>query len=279
MIRDILSNFNIDCASFVPASLCRAANQRLFSAVPENANVIFMLFPYFCGDADKKISAYGAVYDYHGFAKEVFASLEAYVNEKYPGRFVKGYADHSPYLECEGAALAGLGIIGKNSLLISEKYSSYVFIAELVTTLTADELICEKIPEGKGEIRYCEGCDACVAACPAGCAGSDSRENCISHLTQKKGELSESEIALIKKGGSVWGCDTCQYACPHTKKAIKNGTVYSPIPYFIDSYLGDDPVLKIKQMDDNTFSLYPFAWRKRPTIERNISILKELQND
>ncbi len=279
MIRDILTNFNIDSFAFVPASLCTAANERLFSAVPENANVIFMLFPYFCGDADKKLSAYGAVYDYHGFAKEVFSSLESYMSEKYPECFAKGYADHSPYLECRGAALAGLGIIGKNSLLITEKYSSYVFIAELVTTLSAEKLISEGIPMGSGEILSCEGCDACIRACPTGCAGSNNRDFCISHLTQKKGELSDSEIALIKKGGSIWGCDICQSVCPHTKKAVNGGTVKTKIPYFTDSYLGDSPVEKIEQMDDKTFSLYPFAWRKRPTIERNITLLKELQND
>ena len=279
MIRDVLLKFNIDHAAFVPASLCRAANRRLFAAVPEKANVVFMLFPYYAGEAGKKLSAYGAVYDYHGFAREVFSSLESYLNEKYPESFNKGYADHSPYLECEGAALAGLGVIGKNSLLITEKYSSYVFIGELITTLTSDELLFEGIPEGTGEISYCEGCNACVKACPAGCAGGDSREGCISSVTQKKGELTKEETALIKKGGSIWGCDACQAACPHTKRALKKGTIYTNIPYFADSYLGEDPVEKIEKMDDETFSRYPFAWRKRPTIERNIRLLKEKHDD
>lgn len=279
MIRDILQKFNIDLFAFIPASLCRAANERLFGAVPENASVVFMAIPYYCGDADKKLSAYGAVYDYHGFAKELFSSLEAYINEKYPNSFARGFADHSPYLECEGAARAGLGIIGKNSLLITEKYSSYVFIAELVTTLSAEELKNEGIPEGDGILRTCEDCGSCVKACPSGCAGSKDRNLCVSHLTQKKGELSEKEISLIKKGGSIWGCDACQSACPHTKKALKNGTLKTSIPYFADSYLGDSPIEKIEKMDDMTFSLYPFAWRKRPTIERNIRIFKEIHND
>ena len=267
MIRDILSKFNIDCASFVPASLCRAANQRLFFAVPENANVVFMLFPYFCGDSNKKLSAYGAVYDYHGFAKEVFTSLEAYINEKYPNRFVKGYSDHSPYLECEGAALAGLGIIGKNSLLITEKYSSYVFIAELVTTLTADELILEGIGEGKREIRYCEGCNACVKACPAGCAGSSDRESCISSLTQKKGELNEEERLLLKRHPLVWGCDACLLACPHANQVEK-----TPIPFFKTDKLYCLTQEMLEAMDEETFASRAYSWRKRETILRNLSL-------
>ena len=74
MIRDILEKFNIWLYAFIPASLCRAANERLFGAVPENANVIFTVIPYYCGDADKKLSAYGAVYDYHGFARKLFVA-------------------------------------------------------------------------------------------------------------------------------------------------------------------------------------------------------------
>lgn len=279
MIRDILKKFNIDSFAFIPATLCRAANERLFGAVPENASVVFMVIPYFCGNAGKMLSAYGAVYDYHGFARELFFDLEAYVKEKYPKKIAKGYADHSPYLECEGAARAGLGVMGKNSLLITEKYSSYVFIAELVTTLSADELKAEGIPAGDGILRHCEDCGACTNACPSGCAGGASRDLCISHLTQKKGSLTPDEIALIKRGGSIWGCDICQYICPHTKAALKNGTLKTSIPYFTDSYLGDSPIEKIENMDDNTFSLYPFAWRKRPTIERNIAIFKEIQRD
>jgi len=279
MIRDILQKFNIDSFAFIPAVLCRAGNQRLYSSVEGMKNVIFMLFPYYCGDCGGRISAYGAVQDYHFFARQVFEELCNYIEISYPGKKAAGFADHSPYLECEGAALAGLGVIGENSLLISEKYSSYVFIGELVTDLCAEELISEGVSEGAGVLSRCEGCDACLRACPSGALLRGERETCISALTQKKGELSEDEAALIKRCGSIWGCDVCQSVCPHTKKAFSDGTVYSPIPYFKDSLIKGDPADAILQMDEAEFARYPFAWRKKATVVRNIAVIRGDCND
>ncbi len=275
MMRSVLEKFNIDSFAYLPASLCRSANMRLFSALPsiEELNVVFMLFPYYCGDCRNAISRYAAVYDYHFFAKEVFLSLEEYTKSKYPGAFAKGFSDHSPFGECHGAAMAGLGVLGKNSLLINEKYSSFVFIGEFIVSLSPKELESEGIPAGQGFVRECPDCKLCARSCPAGCVGVKERENCISAITQKKGVLSEDEAKALVKGASIWGCDMCQDACPYTKSALEKGTIYTPIGFFRDSYLGENAVDSIKAMDDSVFSLYPFSWRKREVIERNIDII------
>lgn len=274
-MRKIFEKFSIDHYAFVSADILREANSRLFSQMPDGAQVIFMLFPYYCGDCDKKISAYGAVYDYHHFAKNVFSLLEEHISKKYPERFVRGFADHSPYLECEGAAMAGLGVMGKNSLLITKKYSSYVFIGELVTTLTKEELTLEGIPEGNGKVQKCIGCSACETACPSDCIRLCDRSFCLSSISQKKGELSIKEAAFLKEGKSIWGCDKCQQVCPYTQAAIENGTICTPIEFFKDSYIGKDPAKAIREMNDEVFSRYPFAWRKRKTVERNIAIIED----
>lgn len=275
MMKDIFSKFNIDSYAFLPSSSLRPANVRLFSQLPENTTVIFMLFPYFSGDCEGRISAYSAVFDYHSFAREVFASLESFVSAHFPDRYAKGFCDHSPFLESEGAARAGLGVLGDNSLLICEKYSSYVFIGELVTTLTREELLSLGIPEGAGVISECIHCSACKAACPAKVASPHTREGCASDISQKKGELSDSEAALLSKVGSAWGCDICQKVCPYTKAAAERGTLYSPIPFFRDSYISGDPLSIIPKMDGETFCRYPFAWRKRAPVERNIEIINK----
>lgn len=276
---DILSKFNIDSFAFISAEKCKIGNARLYCALPEGCNVIFMLFPYFSGNCDGKISAYGAVHDYHFFAREVFSLLENYFLENYPESFTKGYTDHSPFLECEGAASAGLGVLGDNSLLITKKYSSYVFIGELITTVSREDLISMGIPEGDGNIGTCLHCGACKSACPSKCAGSSDRDNCISSVTQKKGLLTYDEIQIIKNGRSIWGCDICQEVCPYTKKAKEENTIYTPIEFFSHSYLGKDPEKKIPMMEKNDFERYPFAWRKRATIERNIDILYRGEKD
>lgn len=273
-MKSVFEGFGIDTYGFIDARKCRCANARLYSQMPSDARVVFFIIPYYCGDCGERISAYGAVYDYHIFAKELFASLEKRIAEKYPESFARGFADHSPYLECEGAARAGLGVIGENSLLITEKYSSYVFIGELVTSLSEDDLILEGIPKGDGRINACEGCGLCRFSCPAGCAGKADRTGCISSLTQKKGELSEEEAGRIRQGGSIWGCDICQRVCPYTKRATEKGTVYTPLSFFRDSYIDSHIEEKIESMDQETFSRYPFAWRKRATVLRNIEIIR-----
>lgn len=277
MLSELLTDLGIEEFAYIPKESCKAANLRLYSSLPESCNVVFMLFPYAAeGTLQKReLSAYGAVPDYHGFAREVFAALENYVENKYPGRYARGFSDHSPFLECEGAALAGLGILGDHSLLISEKYSSFVFIGELVTELTDMELEAEGIKKSSlSAPKKCEGCGQCQKACPKGCAGTKERTYCISSVTQKKGELSPEDTEIIKEGGSIWGCDICQLVCPHTKKALQAGTVYTNIPYFKDRPIKENPSEEIKKMDPEVFSLYPFAWRKRETVIRNINIIE-----
>ena len=198
-----------------------------------------------------------------------------YFEEKYPSSYHKGFADHSPLAECSGAAMAGLGILGEHSLLINEKYSSFVFIGEYITDLSREELILEGIKEGSKKAERCIQCGLCSAACPAGCADKRERDECISEITQKKGELTKRETELIIRGKSVWGCDICQNACPYTKKAIEKKTVYTPIEFFKSSAITENVFEKIPAMDRETFEKYPFAWRKRGPIERNIEILKE----
>jgi len=276
MIADILREFNIFEFGAIGAERLEGGNLRLFDSLPKGAplNVIFMLFPYYTGKCEG-ISKYACVHDYHYFAKEVFERLEEYFALSHPAAFARGFSDHSPFRECRGAAMAGLGILGKHSLLINEKYSSFVFIGEFITDLSKAELEGEGIPFHNGEIQYCEGCSLCSLACPAACAASHSREACLSAITQKKGELSPDEEEMIARTSLIWGCDACQDACPHTKKAIEKGTIYSSIPYFLASRIEGDVSREILQMKDEEFKRYPFAWRGRAPIERNIRITEK----
>lgn len=106
---------------------------------------------------------------------------------------------------------AGLGFIGLNNLLIVPGAGSKVFLAEIFWTVGVE-------PSAPCSRTACEGCGACVRACPGGAldgyGGLDARR-CLSYLTiEHRGEL-PAELDLRHR--RIYGCDVCQDACPHNK--------------------------------------------------------------
>jgi hypothetical protein len=77
----------------------------------------------------------------------------------------------------------------------------------------------------------------------------DKIGTCLSALTQKKGELTDIEAAHMVAYGSAWGCDICQEACPHTKRARQSGTIYSKIKFFNEN---NTPYLTSGDIDNMT---------------------------
>ena len=117
----------------------------------------------------------------------------------FPENSFSAFVDNSPIPEVKTAALAGLGVVGENGLLITEEFGSWVFIGEIVTDLFIE---CEE-----REIKSCIKCGKCKKVCPA-------KNECLSAVSQKKGELSSEEERLLKENNIVWGCDICQEVCP-----------------------------------------------------------------
>lgn len=223
---------------------------------------IIFAVPYLTEIKNKNLSAYAVPRDYHLYFKELFASLIPALEKSHPSYSFAGFADDSPIDERRAALVGGLGILGNNSLIITEEYSSYIFLGEIITDMPLDT--------EEHEIKGCEGCGRCQKECPQNECGV-----CLSALTQKKGELNEDEKKLIKKYGSVWGCDICQEVCPHTIKAQKAGTIYTNIDFFKKSDIPTLSISKIDAMSDKEFSERAYSWRGRDTIRRNLLILEE----
>lgn len=271
MLAEIFEKNGIFNYSALPLSACKITKPYLLKNLSENSYVIFAVIPYYCGKASN-LSAFAAVPDYHRFAKQIFDEAAQYIACKY-GRSAAGFADHSPFSEVECAALCGLGIIGDNGLLITPEYSSFVCIGDLVCELDKEQLISEGISvlDEPLPIGRCEHCGACQKACPTK-ALNGNKSLCLSAISQKKADLSSEEAELFAKSNCVWGCDECQLACPHTKRAAEAGTITTPVSYFLTDHIEKMTPAKLASMSDAEYSSYTFSWRSREVMLRNLKM-------
>ncbi len=265
-LKNELAKFEIELVCTIPLSECNVIRPyKLKNAGLDEScelSVIIFAIPYYTKQKGRNISAYAIPRDYHHFARLLFDGLIPKLCAKYPQYKFAGFADNSPIGEVHAAAMSGLGILGDNMMLITEKYSSYIFLGEIIT----DHPLPRK---DHYEIKGCRHCGLCRASCPMGEIGE-----CLSALTQKKGELSKDEKKHLVSHGSAWGCDICSEVCPYTEAALKNGTIYSPIEFFNRQ---NTPMLTselINSMSDEQFSQRAYSWRGREIILRNLKLLE-----
>lgn len=162
------------------------------------------------------VSKYAVGVDYHDTIRELLNRLLASIQDSYPDVTGRGFTDSAPIFERSLAVQAGLGWIGKSGSLISKKFGSFVFIAELIINR---ELPYSKPFEGS----LCGSCSACIQKCPTAAIEPNSvvdANRCISYLTiEHKGDIPEEFKG--KMGGYIYGCDICQSVCPWNIKASK----------------------------------------------------------
>lgn len=269
-LKNFFKKKGVDTYAALPLSDCRILRPYLLERCGiTSGSAVILAVPYYteaCDAPNRNISAYAVSKDYHHFFEKFFSELQNELKRQFPDHRFAAFYDHSPIDEIEAAAKAGLGVIGKNRLLLTEKYSSYVFLGELITDAM--------LPSTVGEIRSCPDCGRCSAVCPAEALGE-----CLSALTQKKGLLSVNEKKAIRKYGSAWGCDLCQEVCPYTVAAKKRGSIYSKIDFFHDSPLSHLTSSVLEQMDDCSFAERAYAWRTRRTILRNLQIMENTESN
>ena len=119
------------------------------------------------------------------------------------------------------------------------------------------------------QIKECSHCGACRKICPGGCAGGKTRENCVSRITQIKGELTASQQALLLESGMSWGCDICQDVCP-----LNQNSLIDPNPCF-----GKKPFNPSLSFEDlKSLEGRAYGWRGAKTLERNLNLLQSLHD-
>ncbi len=226
-------------------------------------SAIIYLLPYFTGFGDN-ISAYAVSEDYHCELDRINRGLIELIRSYCPDAEALGYGDKSPLDERLSAAELGLGVLGDNRLIINEKYGSYVFIGEVVTDIPPNRLGARE----KGEVKPCLKCGACHSACPTG--SLLGKGECLSHITQKKGELTREECEHISNSGYVWGCDVCQRVCP-----MNEGREMTPVEFFHKNRIISLKTDTLSSMSDGELSLRAYSWRGRRTVMRNLLIAEE----
>jgi len=165
-------------------------------------------------DRDKAyVARYALGRDYHKLMRNRLQKLAARIGERIGDFGYRAYVDSAPVLEKALARNAGLGWIGKHTVVINKRAGSYFFLGELYTDLP--------LPVDEPASAHCGSCRRCIDICPTQAIVAPYRldaRKCISYLTiELKGSIPEELRAPI--GNRIFGCDDCQLICPWNKFA------------------------------------------------------------
>ena len=195
------------------------------------------------GVVNPQIAKYAWGDDYHHVIKEKLFALMGEIQSQIPSFEGRAFVDSAPVMERQWAERAGLGWIGKNSLLLRKGVGSFFFLAEIICNL--------ELEPDKPQTDHCGECTACIDACPTQAIVQPQvidSTRCISYLTiedktwpsvdlatttQGESLLTNSEIAssIIKEtatlnklntGQWAYGCDICQDVCPWNRFSQPN---------------------------------------------------------
>ena len=216
------------------------------------------------------ISNYAWGLDYHDIMKPRLHLLANWIRGQTSSeeKFYCG-VDTSPLLERSYATRAGLGWIGKNTMLLHPKRGSFFFIGFILTTLplTYDSPLPDR----------CGTCSACLNICPTQALTPHhlDAKRCIAYLTlEHKGDIEDPDLRK-KMGTYLAGCDLCQEVCPWNQKenlAHEKNLAARPL-------LSCPPLKDLKKWDKKIFETYtagtPLAWVGFKKWQRNLKIALE----
>jgi len=162
------------------------------------------------------VASYARGKDYHNVHRKRLKKFALWLEERYPHMEVeaRGFSDSAPLLEKALAAKAGLGFVGKNTLLIHRKFGTFFLISALLTNIDLPKTV------GLARIPRCGSCTLCIDACPTNALSPyklDAAKCLSSLLIESKNPV--PSWAAKKNPGFIFGCDICQTVCPHNKRS------------------------------------------------------------
>ena len=218
------------------------------------------------------ISRYALGRDYHKLIRSRLAKLAKRIASELGGGHYRAFVDSAPVLERALAENAGLGWIGKNTMLLNDKAGSWFFLGEIYT----DVPLPIDVPQ---ETQHCGSCTACLEVCPTqafvGPWVLDARK-CISYLTI---ELKESipEAFSGKMDNWMFGCDICQDVCPWNRFAKShNESDFLPKPELMNKSKKEWEEIT-EEVFDQMFLGSAVKRTKYKGLKRNIQFLKHVQ--
>ena len=238
-------------------------------------SVISVLFNYYPSQKQVDLTApviskYAYGKDYHFTVKEKLNNLLIFIQTHISPCTGRAFVDSAPILERSWATAAGLGWTGKNSLLITRKFGSYVFIGELITNL-------ELTYDNPFTQDHCGTCTRCIEACPTKAIAAshvvDARR-CISyHTIESKIQIPDDIQSKLQN--QVFGCDICQDVCPWNQKIKPNQSIdIKPIDGLLCMTKNDWMQLGSTRFREK-FKNSSFERTGYDRIVRNISYLKD----
>lgn len=241
--------------------------------VPDSKSVICLSYNYFTNKKQQdpeapKIATYAYGKDYHKVVKKKLKIFLQRIQEKYGDIHGRCFVDSAPLLERDLAKRAGLGWVGKNTLMIQPKQGSYFFLAEIVLDLQL---------EYDNPIKdHCGTCTKCIDACPTNAIDNSGyildANKCISYLTI---ELKNNIPTEFKDKMENWmfGCDICQEVCPWNRfSAVHNEEKFEAKEELL-SKTRKDWIEITNEIFDNLFEGSAVKRTKFEGLRRNIDFL------
>ncbi|MFA9458469.1 tRNA epoxyqueuosine(34) reductase QueG [Halalkalibacter sp. AB-rgal2] len=203
--------------------------------------------------------------DYHHILRERLQKLEQFIRERAPEARTVSMVDTGELSDRAVAERAGIGWSGKNCAIITPEFGSYVYLGDLITTLSIEP----DVPLTD----QCGSCTKCIDACPTGAlvqGGQLNSQKCIAYLTQTKDFLPDQYRK--KLGNRLYGCDTCQQVCPVNKG--KDVHIHSEMEP--DPEIAKPKLIPLLTMSNRSFKAkfghVSGSWRGKKPIQRNAII-------